>query len=754
MVSTSRGGLALVAGGERAATGEQEAEGLAAVLRTVPADASTGAQAVARALGEETGAHVTVAARIEGEGWRILAGPRRLADGRPVADVVRDRPAGEASSKVSRGRGRLAMVEAAEGVAVVVHRRIAAPRAVRQAIRQACAWVALAVQRDSAQAGAGDAGAEATVLRAVIEQLLSVRDLDQVLLSIADRTLNLLDADICGVLLREGDQLRMRSCVGHRVVETSRLRMRRGQGVAGLVFLTGEPAKVDNYLDDHTISSDFMALAGQEQTQSALAVPLRLHGEFLGVLEVWRRRPSLFRDQDVRRMVTLADVATIAIDNARLYDEQATAVMQLQEARDALESQVTVLHRSSALQRALLTAVLEGAGLPAIAVTVGSELGCQVSIYGSEGHELARYPLRSLAAALPQSLRTPARAGRITIRLGNGTEAPAWVQPVIADGDKIGCVCLLSGGESPEMMDVVAGQVAMACSLALLRQRAASRARAEALEQVLWDLVQGPVEHRVAARTRAQQMGVSLTGALRVLYGRLENIEDLAAEHGWDTSQTDRVRREVLRTLQHSGHTPGLTLASLRGDWIVATTSIADRHAARELVTGFAAAARAVRSGLRLAWGVSRTHGDTAELPRAFAEAKTALSVAHRLGGGSVFLYEELGIVRLLLGSGDDPDLQSFINEVTGPLIAYDRDNDGALIRTLRAFFDADCSQRAAAERLFIHHKTLRYRLERIKQLTGLDLNRHEDRMRADFALRLLQVNASAEDGSALPPER
>ena len=95
----------------------------------------------------------------------------------------------------------------------------------------------------SAPADLASAIAETAVLRTVIEQLLCVRDLDQLLLSISDRTLHLLDADICGVLLREGDVLRMRSCVGHRVVETSRLRMERGQGVAGLVFLTGEPAE-------------------------------------------------------------------------------------------------------------------------------------------------------------------------------------------------------------------------------------------------------------------------------------------------------------------------------------------------------------------------------------------------------------------------------------------------------------------------------------------------------------------------------
>jgi sugar diacid utilization regulator/putative methionine-R-sulfoxide reductase with GAF domain len=608
---------------------------------------------------------------------------------------------------------------------------------------------ALVADRAAALRQAEQAAAETTVLRAVIEQLLCVRDLDQLLLSIADRTLNLLDADICGVLLREGDELRMRSCVGNRVVETSRLRMKRGQGVAGLVFLTGEPAKVDNYLHDRTISQDFMTLAEQEQTLSALAVPLRLRGEFLGVLEVWRRRTSRFSGQDVRRMVTLADVATIAIDNAGLYDQQARMVAQLRDTRDALESQVTVLRRSSLLQQALLATVLDGAGLGVLVRTAATELGCPVAIYDSEGHLMARHPARSLPAP-PDSLRMVARAGRTKITMSDGTRASAWVQPVAADGDKLGCVCVVAGQEAAAMMDVVSSQVAMACSLALLRQRAASRARSEAMDQVLWDLLQGSVEHRIAARTRASQLGVSLAGSLRVLCCRMENLEELALDRGWDTSRADRMRRDVVRALRRCETHRCLLLASLRGDSISAIVVNLDRGDTREFVTGLSASAREVEPDLRLAWGVSQGHENPVELPRAFDEAKTALSAAHRFGGDGIFLYEELGIVRLLLGSGDAPDLQAFIREVTGPLIDYDSKNDGALLRTLRAFFDADCSQRTAAERLFVHHKTLRYRLERIKQLTGLDLGRHEDRMRADLALRLLQVNVGTDEENVL----
>ncbi|MFI5959441.1 helix-turn-helix domain-containing protein [Cryptosporangium sp. NPDC051539] len=671
---------------------------LTALLGTLPTDVEAAAEDLAAVAGELVGAPVTVGSPADAEpGGSITAGAVRLR--------------WETTTQP--------------------------PAAVVPLLRQGCVWLSLLRRERAACAQADSAAVEAEAIRDVSRQLLSVRDLDHLLRSIAERVLLLLESDICGVMLREGDVVRMRACVGNRAADTARLRMHRGQGVAGLVFLTGEPARVDSYLEDETISQDFVALAEKEETRSALAVPLRLQGEFIGVLEVWRRRHSTFTDRDLRRMVTLADFATIAIDNARLHDEQAEAAVQTETARDALQRQVAVLDRASRLQQNLLNTVVQGGGLPAITRAVATELDCEVGVYGPDGTRLAAHSGNQLVASLPGSMPVGRRS------TADAPDRGVWARPVSSDGDQIGLVLLAQGGQSADIMDAVAGQVAMACSLALLRERAASRARAETIEQVLWDLVQGPVEHRLAARTRAQQLNLSLTGSLRVLHGRIENLESLATEQGWDTSRTDRVRRQVLRTVRTLDGR-GLALASLRGDLIVAIAVDLDRAASRDRVDAYTAAVHQEWPQLQLTWGVSREHDDVLNLPSALNEARTALAAAKRLGGEHVFLYEELGIVRLLLGSGDDPDLQTFIDDVTGPLLAYDRDNDGSLIRTLRAFFDADCSQRLAAERLFVHHKTLRYRLERIRQLTGLDLSRHEDRMRADFALRLLQVNQAA----------
>ncbi|WP_051194431.1 helix-turn-helix domain-containing protein [Nocardia jiangxiensis] len=608
-------------------------------------------------------------------------------------------------------------------------------------LRQAAVWLELLTHTSATSDDLHALSDEADVLRMVAKQILTAQHLDQVLLSISNQTLRMLESDICGVFLLEGDELRMRSCTGHRVVTTSRLRMRRGQGVAGLVLETGEVAKVDSYLHDSTISSDFMSLAKQESTRSALAVPLFGHGTIIGVLEVWRRRYSLFSDRDVSRLVALADLASIAIENGRLYDSQRTTVEELDATRVSLEWQLGLLNRSAQLQQQLLDIVLANSAVAgAVARILGTELGCEVAIAAADGDIEAAYP-RTLDAtslidrALGEAGNLPQRATRIRL----DTDRSIWAHPVIAADNQYGAVFLRGDDSSAELMSIACGQAAMVCSLGHMQQRAASAARAEALDQLLWDLLDGTNEQRAAARTRCHQMGVRLRGAHRVVYGVLDNLDALAAREGWNTSSIDALRRQVLDGIRNCISPATPTLSGLRGNWIVALAPISDRDRARTLLDTFGDIVHKAHPDLSASWGISTPCTDPATYTTAFTEAKTANAAARRLG--TVSLYDELGIVRLLLGSGNSPDFQAFINEITRPLSDYDATHDGALLQTLRAFFDANCSQKDAAHRLYVHPKTLAYRLDLIRKLTGLDLSQHADRMRADLALRLLEVS-------------
>ncbi|MCB8914151.1 helix-turn-helix domain-containing protein [Rhodococcus rhodochrous] len=705
---------------------------LAQLLTTLPSDVVSAARAVVAACSSVIGVQVLQRQDLD---WVLLAGSNDHVDQTQLTAL-------ECGAGPLLARG-----VAVDSLAIVLASLDLGSGEIlsRTLLTQVCVWLELTARAFATTEELSALADEANVMRTVAHHILSARDLDQVLLNITNQTLRMSDSDICGVFLREGDELRMRSCTGHRVIDTARLRMQKGQGVAGLVFETGEVAKVDSYLQDLRISKDFMSLAEQEATRSALAVPLIVHGDMIGVLEVWRRRYSSFTDRDVRRLVALADLATIAIENGRLYDAQRATVDELEATRISLEKQVNLLDRSAALQHSLLEIVLSNTAVTSsVARTVGSELDCEVVIFSATGEIEAAFPRDIDVTDVHERVvgatgSPPSRATRLFSLDGRSI----WVHPVVAAENQYGAVCLVGGREDSDIMQGACGQAAMVCSLMQLQQRAASAARAEALDQIAWDLMEGTAEQRAAARSRAHQMGIRLKGFHRVVYGVFENIDALSVQEGWTTSSADTLRRSVLAGLRSCTYPTALTLTSARGNWIIALAPIKDRERARQLLDELNKTAISLHPDLNITWGVSSACNEPANYPMAFDEAKTAHAASRRLG--AVSLYDELGIVRLLLGSSDNPDLQGFIKEITDPLMEYDRQSDGALLKTLRTFFDANCSQKDAAERLFVHPKTLAYRLELIRKLTGLDLSRHADRMRADLALRLLQVTLASQ---------
>jgi sugar diacid utilization regulator/putative methionine-R-sulfoxide reductase with GAF domain len=590
---------------------------------------------------------------------------------------------------------------------------------------------------------------EVSALQAVATEILSVRDSAEVLLSITNTALRLLSADIAGVFLREGDEMVMRSCVGHRERKTATLRMTRGQGLAGRVLQTTQPVQVDDYVHTQVISDDFIPLAQMESVRSALGAPLTVRGDIIGVLEVWRRRRSVFAAHEVRRLVAMADLVTIAIENARLNDAQATSMHRLETAYDTLERRVEATRQSAVIQRALIQLLLEGAGLPAIARSVATLTGDRVAILSTTLEPLATHPRDLDVSAVRAELRRVRRernggaAAPFRLRDGGG-----WlsVQPIQAAGDSFGLVCLV-GDESPgDAEEIVIGQAALVAALHHLEQRAADDARADARDEVIWDLLHGSDEYRRAAARRAERLHIDLRRPHRVLCCRLQDIDLIARQEGLEPARTERARHQVRRILQRvSAQHGGPDLVSLRGNAMVAVAPCADPGCARALAAAATEQMTAVLPGLTTTWGVSRLHADPLEYGIADREATIAMRVAARPGpAAGVAVFDELGVTRLLLAPGDQPDLADYVKEVLGPVLEYDRERSAPLIATLRAYLESDCSLNAAAQRLAVHHKTLRYRLNRIGELTRLDLRRHEDRFRADLALRILQVSRPA----------
>jgi PucR family transcriptional regulator, purine catabolism regulatory protein len=152
--------------------------------------------------------------------------------------------------------------------------------------------------------------------------------------------------------------------------------------------------------------------------------------------------------------------------------------------------------------------------------------------------------------------------------------------------------------------------------------------------------------------------------------------------------------------------------------------------------------ARRIRSELQIRFGEVRAAASRAapthNLRRSFHEARCALE-AVRLSNGSapeVASYKDLGAFQLLLSLQDDDALASYCHSVLGAVESDEGGYGDELLRSLDVFIEQNGHWERAAQALYCHRHTLRYRIKRIEQLTGRDFSHARDRIEFWLALR------------------
>jgi DNA-binding PucR family transcriptional regulator len=146
--------------------------------------------------------------------------------------------------------------------------------------------------------------------------------------------------------------------------------------------------------------------------------------------------------------------------------------------------------------------------------------------------------------------------------------------------------------------------------------------------------------------------------------------------------------------------------------------------------------------GFTFALGRSRIAEDPVELPRAASEALLAANVAQGSADGPALAFEQTGAYRLLLSamSENPSELQRFYAETVEPLVAYDEQYETDLLLTLETFLEADGNVAGTAQRLFTHRHTIYYRLERVRELSGLDVSSSDGREKLSLGLKSMRV--------------
>jgi sugar diacid utilization regulator len=415
---------------------------------------------------------------------------------------------------------------------------------------------------------------------------------------------------------------------------------------------------------------------------------------------------------EVDLLLALAEptgAALAAADVISRERRQARELRRLGQAREAsnraLAATIVQLNAQQSIRDAIVTAAGSGRGEDRIVEAVSTVTQRPVVLQDSFGNDLA------FAGA-----RDPA-----IVPVGNfsaaGSAPAGWrVAPIRSGGEMLGAIGIYDPDDGRSDDDRFAIEYAGATlAVELAHRRNVAEVELRLGRELSDDLVSGAGPPDALAR--AEALHFDLGGLHRVVLFAWEK----PTPNGVDVSAAVRHQLAMM-------HVPALI--SRRAQMTLAV--VADGHDLSQLYQKVSTALSSTRGTIGV--GGSCTASD---LPRSFAEATRALRIkAESRQPLGLSNHDELGLLRVLDMSEDGVRLERFIDEWLGVLIVHDLQHHADLVLTLTAYLDAGGNYDRTSAALVIHRSTLRYRLQRIRELSGLDINDPEARLNLHVAVR------------------
>jgi PucR family transcriptional regulator, purine catabolism regulatory protein len=384
-----------------------------------------------------------------------------------------------------------------------------------------------------------------------------------------------------------------------------------------------------------------------------------------------------------------------------------------------------IVERLRAVHLEMVDAVLGGDGLEKVAALAADAAGAPVAIV---------IPRLGAAVAAPaageEDLATLRRyvADRVKDRPAQVPPTVGAEVPIMSGDDIVGAVLMLLGPAPP---GPEAGDFLHLAAVASLTEVAVEEAKEEVEQNLrgsfLEDLRSRPdLEPREVVR-RAGRLGCDLARGAVVLCAELT---------------TDRPRHVVATIAEDH---PGALAQHMDGRVYALLPAVGGDDAPERTLERARRLAERLRQHGTV--GLSSFYADPAEFGRAIQEAELVLDVLRQsdAGGWDSDLRDiGTGTYRLLFRvlASHPEEVRSFYEDTVAPIVRYDDQYRTDLVGTLESYLDQNCNMNATAAAIYAHRHTVAYRLERVKELTGLDPMLSEDRERLGLGLKAYRIIA------------
>lgn len=449
----------------------------------------------------------------------------------------------------------------------------------------------------------------------------------------------------------------------------------------------------------------------------AWAYPMRSIAGPIGYMVACAPAEPAGEEQFLAQVV--AQQTGVAVSNARLHARERAIAAELAQTNAMLEETVATLRRGMQIHERLTQVEAAGQGATGIAEALHELTGLAVAVEDRHGNLSAwagpgqsdPYP-KPTAYDRTQLLRRLMTAGR-SVRDGDRIVVLASPRPGV-----LGLLALIDPDRRAGSTDVMAlehGATVLAVELARLRGLADTELRVR--RELVHDLLSGTDDE--SAHLRAEALDYDL--------GPPHQVTVVEITEG--SSADEDVLLAVRRALRHQ-QVPAL-LGTMAGQVvIVAPCGGTDWEALR-----LAIVAQLGGGGCRL--GVGERCPRPSTLPRSLHEAQLALRLQKSSSGAERTLaFADLGVLRMLASVEDLADVEGYARKWLGVLATYDERKHTQLVKTLTEYLQQGGGYEATSQALSVHRSTLKYRLQRIRELTGFDLGDPETHFNLELATR------------------
>lgn len=426
-----------------------------------------------------------------------------------------------------------------------------------------------------------------------------------------------------------------------------------------------------------------------------------------------------------------------------------------------LNRQAAVLARADEVHRALLDIVLTGGGLDMLCTELAPILPGVAMVTSTDGRVLASDgPAGELVAAM--ALDCFDASGRFLVESepigtrsggtgsdgtgsGDDVRARRAVVPIVAGSLDHGRLVAFSAdreltGDDVHILETAATVAALAITKAQAVSAVESKYQADFLRDALAGRA-GAAEHVVA---HAHSLGWDIGRPMVVVVAEAD-----------PSSTPAELAPEELRPMQERFATAWSRVVRQRdakapvvgfSQEIVAVLGVpqdADSESITRIVRDLVRHVSGDGGGGRRSFstGISRPISSPDALPRAYEQARTAVSVGRQMSGPSALThFDGLGIFRLLTLVPDTAELRSFAAEALGQLITNDTAENADLRRTLSVLLDTNLNVAETARILHFHYNTLRYRIVKLERMLGPFTTDPNLRLTLSLALLVVQM--------------